>query len=171
MSDDATLEHEFEARLPDASRLAFRVALSVLRDRAEAEDVAQDCLVRAHHAFATLRERERFRGWLVRIAFRLAIDRQRSHRRRLRHETAAEAEPAPRPLSVEDELVRGELQDRVRAAVDALPEKLRVVTLLAALEGHDVRAVARLLALPEGTVKSRLHLARKALALRLGDAV
>ena len=90
---------------------------------------------------------------------------------RPREHAAAEAEPAPRPLSVEDELVRGELQDRVRAAVDALPEKLRVVTLLAALEGHDVRAVARLLALPEGTVKSRLHLARKALALRLGDAV
>lgn len=171
MSDDATLDREFEARLPDASRLAFRVALSVLRDRAEAEDVAQDCLVRAHRAFATLRERERFHGWLVRIAFRLAIDRQRGRRRRLRRETAAEAEPAPRPPSVEDELVRGQLQDRVRAAVDALPEKLRVVTLLAALEGHDVRAVARLLALPEGTVKSRLHLARKALALRLADAV
>jgi RNA polymerase sigma-70 factor (ECF subfamily) len=51
--------------------------------------------------------------------------------------------------------------------VDALPEKLRIVTVLAAFQEHDVASVARLLDLPEGTVKSRLFLARKALAERL----
>jgi RNA polymerase sigma-70 factor (ECF subfamily) len=55
----------------------------------------------------------------------------------------------------------------VGEAVDALPEKLRIVTVLAAIEGHGVAEVARLLELPQGTVKSRLHLARKALAERL----
>ena len=52
-------------------------------------------------------------------------------------------------------------------AVDALPEKLRIVTVLAAIQEHDVASVARLLELPEGTVKSRLYLARKSLAERL----
>ena len=46
-------------------------------------------------------------------------------------------------------------------------EKLRIVTVLAAIQEHDVASVARLLELPEGTVKSRLHLARKELAERL----
>jgi RNA polymerase sigma-70 factor (ECF subfamily) len=58
-------------------------------------------------------------------------------------------------------------QERVFRAIDGLPEKLRLVLLLSALEGHGHREVAMLLGLPEGTVKSRLHLARRALAERL----
>jgi RNA polymerase sigma-70 factor (ECF subfamily) len=49
-------------------------------------------------------------------------------------------------------------------AIDALPEKLRVVVVLGAIQGHDIHSIARLLELPEGTVKSRLYLARKGLA-------
>ena len=52
-------------------------------------------------------------------------------------------------------------------AIDALPDKLRIVVVLSAIEGHDVREVAALLRLPEGTVKSRLFLARKGLAEKL----
>jgi len=55
----------------------------------------------------------------------------------------------------------------VTAAVSELPEKLRIVTVLAAIEEHDLASVARLLELPEGTVKSRLHRARTLLAERL----
>ena len=56
---------------------------------------------------------------------------------------------------------------RLWQAIDALPEKLRIVIVLAAIHGHDVREAAQLLGLPEGTVKSRLFLARKGLAQRL----
>ncbi len=51
--------------------------------------------------------------------------------------------------------------------MDELPEKFRLVLILAAVEGHNVREVAELLGLPEGTVKSRLHLARRYLAEKL----
>src|SRR5262249_32980333 len=156
--------------------LAFRVAFGVLRRREDAEDVAQEAFLAARRGFAALRDRDRFRAWLVRTAFRLALNRRRGARRRLRREGAAAvpggaegaAEAAALPggtaESVEDEVARTEVRRRVGEAVDALPEKLRVVTVLAAIEGHDVREVARLLDLPEGTVKSRLHLARKMLA-------
>jgi RNA polymerase sigma-70 factor (ECF subfamily) len=167
VSLDPTLEGEFEARVADTAKLAFRVALGVLRHREDAEDVAQEAFLRAHRAFASLRDRERFRAWMVRVAFRLALDRQRGARRRLRHEDAARAEAAREGTSVEEEMARGQVREKVGEAVDALPEKLRIVTVLAAIEGHEVREVARLLDLPEGTVKSRLHLARKALAERL----
>ena len=80
---DRTLEQEFEARLVESSTLAFRVAYGVLRQRQDAEDVAQEAFVKAYRSFTQLRDRERFRAWLVRITWRLALDRQRGDRRRL----------------------------------------------------------------------------------------
>jgi len=167
VSLDPALAREFEERITDSSVLAFRVALGVLRHREDAEDVAQDAFLRAHRAFASLRDRDRFRAWLVRTAFRLALDRRRGERRRARREDTAASEAPAQAESVEDAAARAELRARVGEAVDALPEKLRIVTVLAAIQEHDVASVARLLELPEGTVKSRLHLARKALAERL----
>jgi RNA polymerase sigma-70 factor (ECF subfamily) len=167
VSLDPALEREFEERVADSTTLAYRVALAVLRHREDAEDVAQDAFLRAHRAFASLRDRDRFRAWLVRTAFRLALDRRRGEMRRARREDAVALEAPTRSESVEDEAARAEVRARVGEAVDALPEKLRIVTVLAAIQEKDVASVARLLELPEGTVKSRLHLARKALAERL----
>src|SRR5260370_6518974 len=60
---------EFEERLAECGPLAFRVARGVLRNTADAEDVAQEALLRAYRRFDRLRDRNRFRAWLVRIAF------------------------------------------------------------------------------------------------------
>ena len=162
---DGSLEREFEERLADSSGLAFRVALGVLHNREDAEDVAQEAFVRAHRSFHRLRDRKRFRGWLARIAWRLALDRQRGGQRRERRELAA-SEPMA-SLTVEDLAASCEFQERLERAVDELPEKLRMVLVLAGVQGYDTREVAGLLALPEGTVKSRLHAARKQLAEKL----
>ena len=177
---DRALEQEFEARLVESSTLAFRVAYGVLRHRQDAEDVAQEAFVKAYRSFHELRDRERFRAWLVRMTWRLAIDRQRSERRRLaREDAAADPEGAAGPKGaglqrwdrrpgpfgpgvLEDLEARGRAA-RLWAAIDALPDKLRVAIVLANIEGHDIGEVARLLDLPEGTVKSRLFLARQRL--------
>src|SRR6186713_3018537 len=79
---DEDLAREFEARLVESSRLAFRVAFSVLRQREDAEDVAQEAFAKAYRSFNQLRDRTRFRAWLVRMTWRMALDRQRSNRRR-----------------------------------------------------------------------------------------
>jgi RNA polymerase sigma-70 factor, ECF subfamily len=162
---DAGLEREFEARLQDTGTLAFRVAYGVLRHREDAEDVAQEALARAYRSFRGLRDRDRFRAWLVRTAWRLAIDRQRQDRRRLAREQAAD--PGPAVVNGEEAAASRERQARVFEAVDALPEKLRIVVILANVEGHSTREVAHLLDVAEGTVKSRLFAARKRLAERL----
>jgi RNA polymerase sigma-70 factor (ECF subfamily) len=70
---DEPLADEFDARLAESSRLAFRVAYGVLRQREDAEDVAQEALLRAYRHFRRLRDRDRFRSWIVRVAWRLAI--------------------------------------------------------------------------------------------------
>lgn len=164
MADDA-LDREFEDRLKDSGTLAVRVAYGVLRNREDAEDVAQDAFARAYRHFRSLRERDRFRSWLVRTTWRLAIDRWRAERRR----TAREQHVAM-PVSettTEDLAVAGERAARLWRAIDALPDKLRIVILLSAIEEQGVREIASLLRLPEGTVKSRLFLARKGLAEKL----
>ena len=158
------LEREFECRLAESSTLAFRVAFSVLRHRQDAEDVAQEAFVRAHSRFRQLRDRERFRAWLVRVTWRLAIDHLRGAKRRAVREHVHLTVHAPDS----DELAAAsERSERLWGAIDALPEKLRLVIVLAAMEGHDIREVAALLALPEGTVKSRLFSARKQLKEQL----
>ena len=162
---DEPLEREFEARLAESSTLAFRVAYGVLRHRQDAEDVAQEAFVKAYRRFRELRDRERFRAWLVRMTWRLAIDRQRADRRRTKRE---QTEPANSPLpTTAEEIAARERAGHLWAAIDALPEKLRVVVVLSNMEGHDVLDVARLLDLREGTVKSRLFLARQRLKEQL----
>jgi len=159
---DGDLEREFEARLVETSALAFRVAYSVLRQREDAEDVAQDAFARAYRHFARLRDRERFRAWLVRTTWRLALDRRRADLRR----TAREQQHAA-PLFELPEGPESQRLAEIWRAIDALPDKLRIVIVLASVEGHDVSDVARLLDIPEGTVKSRLFNARKQLKDRL----
>ena len=164
MTASDVLEREFGERLRESSSLAFRVAYGVLRHREDAEDVAQEAFVRAHDRIGQLRDRERFRGWLVRMTWRLAMDRLRSDRRRVNRELAVEMGAE---VSTEDVAAARERSQRLWAAIDELPEKLRMVVVLGAIEGHDVAEVARLLDIPDGTVKSRLFLARKQLAEKL----
>ena len=169
---DDTLAREFERRLVESSTLAFRVAFSVLRQREDAEDVAQEAFAKAYRSFQQLRDRERFRAWLVRMTWRMALDRQRANRRRFARETP-EGEfveaglQTRRDQTTTDTLVARERAEQLWQAIDALPEKLRLVIVLAGIEGHDIREVATLLDVPDGTVKSRLFLARKQLRERL----
>jgi RNA polymerase sigma-70 factor, ECF subfamily len=171
---DRELEREFEARLADSSRLAFRIAFSVLKQREDAEDVAQEAFAKAYRSFSQLRDRTRFRAWLVRMTWRMALDRQRANRRRAVRElpggdaAASLVEAGLRTrLDTADLVAASERAEHLWNAIAALPDKLRLVVVLAGIEGHDLREVSTLLDVPEGTVKSRLFLARKRLKERL----
>src|SRR5688572_29134247 len=161
---DDDLAREFEARLVESSTLAFRVAFGVLRQREDAEDVAQEAFAKAYRSFRQLRERDRFRQWLVRMTWRLAIDRLRADRRRSVREQAVDID---REATTVDSAVANERAEQLWRAIDTLPEKLRLVIVLAGIQGHDIREVATLLDVPDGTVKSRLFLARKQLREQL----
>lgn len=158
----AVLQGDWEALLKENAPLAFRVARGVLRNDADAEDVAQEALFRAYRRIGRLRERTRFRAWLVRISFRLALDRLRSMKRRQLREAQWVRENA-RAVSG----ASGEFQRHLEVALEALPAKQRLVLLLAAMEGHTLEEVSALLGIPVGTVKSRLFFAKKELAEKL----
>src|SRR5258708_15911574 len=135
----ADTRREFEERLADCGPLAYRVARGVLRNTADAEDVAQEALLRAYRRFDRLRDRNRFRAWLVRIAFRLALDRLRSGKRReLRDTLWSQPEHQPRAATAEDVAASNEFQAHLESALDELPEKLLLVLLLSAMEAHPI---------------------------------
>ncbi|PYU79096.1 MAG: RNA polymerase subunit sigma-24 [Acidobacteria bacterium] len=164
----ADTKREFEERLAECGPLAYRVARGVLRNTADAEDVAQEALLRAYSKFDRLRDRNRFRAWLVRIAFRLALDRLRSGKRRELRDTLW-SQPVRQPLgaTAEDLAVSNEFQAHLENALAELPDKLRLVLLLAAMEGHTIDEIASMLGISTGTVKSRIFYARRQLAEKL----
>lgn len=133
--------------------MVYAVAHGVLRDPAEAEDVAQEVFLMAYRKLDQLRDPGHFRAWVARMSWRQALNRKRGWRRRLARDfrwTAARPESA----APEETLT-------LRHEVERMPEHLRQVLLLAAIEGLDAREVSAILEIPEGTVRSRLHAARK----------
>ena len=157
----ASGEQEWAVLLEENAPLAFRVARAVLRNDSDAEDVAQEALVRAYQRFDRLRERQCFRAWLVRISFRIALDRLRSAKRRQQREAQWVLE------NTRTTTPGSEFERHLERALEELPEKQRLVVLLAAMEGHSLEEVGALLGIPLGTVKSRLFFAKKALAEKL----
>jgi RNA polymerase sigma-70 factor (ECF subfamily) len=143
-------EAGFGERIAENQRRVFQIAYSILGNAADAEDVAQEAFLRAYQKFGSLREAEKFRGWVNRIVFRLALNRQRGHRRRLTRDTAWQ-------------ITETRALDRLRKEIERLPEKLRSVLQLSLVEEMDAANVGAMLSIPAGTVRSRLHTARKLL--------
>lgn len=158
---------EFERRLRESHRVVFQVAYSVVGQAADAEEVTQEVFLRAYRKRASLREPVKFRAWVARMSWRLALNRRRARARAQRRDTVWYVSTASAPVDVESAAAERESHARLRAEIDRLPEKLRAVLLLRAIEGLDTRTVAAILEVPEGTIRSRLHQARKQLLQRL----
>ncbi|HKW63630.1 MAG TPA: RNA polymerase sigma factor [Candidatus Acidoferrum sp.] len=153
----------FGERIAENQRRVFQIALSVLGNPADAEDVAQEAFLRAYQKFDSLREAEKFRAWVNRIAFRLALNRKRGVRRRLARDAAWQNVETATSVDGAKEAEKQVMLERLRREIDGLPEKLRSVLLLSLVEEMDATDVGAVLGIPSGTVRSRLHAARKLL--------
>lgn len=142
--------------------MVYQVAFGVLRNASDAQDVTQDAFVRAYAKRASLRDPVRFRAWVCSIVRRLALNHLRSDTRARKREEST-AREVPGSVDVAALAEERDFLDRVRREADALPHKLRETLLLCSVEGLEPSDVAALLGIPQGTVRSRLHLARKAL--------
>ena len=135
----------------------------ILGNFTEAEDLAQDVFVRAYRGLRRFRGQSSFFTWLYRIAVNVAYTsaRKSSRRRFLQGLAIREARLRPAPKTPEEEAVSGETELQVHAAMARIDPRLRAVLVLKEMEGMEVGAVAEILKIPVGTVKSRLFRARE----------
>lgn len=161
-ADEATLA----ALVDEYSGTLYRVAFSVLRNPADAEDAVQEAFLRVLRHRDTLGEVRDYRVWLIRIVWNVVLDRKR--RAKTRPETDDVAELArvlpSKGLSAEEIAAAAQHHARVLACVDQLPAKEREVLMLSAFEELSSVEIASVLGITESSVRSRLFRARNLLA-------
>ncbi len=159
-------------------RRALRVAVGLVKDPHDAEDVVQDAFARVHGRLKHFEGASAFYTWLYRIVVNLSIDFLRKRRRERRvdldEEGAREALRSGRELWPRfDETHPGEaaerrqLSDKLKRAFAELPEIHQAVILLRELEGMSYEEIASTLQIKKGTVMSRLFHARRGMQQRL----
>ncbi len=162
---DRTLSGETEAFgelvVRHQNRL-YSTLVHVTGDADEAREIAQDAFVQAFVKLATFQRSAAFYTWLFRIAFNLRIGRKRRERRhRIWQENQVASGVGPGVLQEPGgRLESAECAQSVRAAIEALADDHREVLLLREMEGYCYEEIARILDVPVGTVRSRLHRAR-----------
>ncbi len=155
----------------------FHFLIRFTSNRAAAEDLFQETFLQVHLSVETFDPQRRFKPWLFTIAANKARDYLR---RNIRRQTAALSSPLDGPGGddgrefidlleaglpmPEEDIERQEMQELVRQAMAELPEHLREVLLLAYFHQFAYKAIADMLSIPLGTVKSRLHAAVAAFA-------
>jgi RNA polymerase sigma-70 factor (ECF subfamily) len=150
----------------DYSGLLYRVALSVLRNAAEAEDVVQDTFVRVLQQKGKLGAVVEVRPWLVRIAWNLALDRRRRVRPQQMDEGFA-AGLVSRELAADEAVVEAARMRRVLSAIERLPGREREALLLSAMEELSTAEIGAVMGRSESSVRALIFRARRRLRERL----
>jgi len=168
---------DFDEIVRRHQRRVYRFLFMLLRDAHEADNLTQECFLRAYQSLATFRGESSLETWLLRIAANLvrdhACNRKRSFWKRLlgmgddEHSAAARvASPHPSP---EQQLLAREDVQAIWRAVDELSEQQRAVFLLRFVEGLELSEIAETLSLRVGSVKSHLFRALQSVRARLKE--
>jgi RNA polymerase sigma-70 factor (ECF subfamily) len=172
-------EAELAARARAGDRAAFgtlverfaaqaqRVARAVLQNPDDADDAAQDAFLSALVKLDQYDPHRPFGPWLMRIVANAATDRRR--RRSVRQTEPLAPELAGGGARPDRETERRALGERLRAALAELPERRRLAVVLFDVEGYSHAEIAGILGIPEGTVRSEVFHARRALRAMLQD--
>ncbi|MCC6161775.1 MAG: sigma-70 family RNA polymerase sigma factor [Acidobacteria bacterium] len=160
---------EFDAFVREYQDMVFAVAVRLLGDEADAEDVAQTVFLRAFERFASIGSDARVAGWLKAVATNLCLNHLERHRARWRlfsemGDTADTTYDVPSAGAGPDEaLDESERQARLEAALRELPPHQRVPIVLFHFEQHGYDDIARLLGVSVSKVKTDMHRGRLAL--------
>jgi RNA polymerase sigma-70 factor (ECF subfamily) len=159
---------------------AYRLARRVLRDEEGARDAVQEAFLKAYASLDRFQGRSGFYTWLYRLVLNQCLD---ALRRRLSERRADWEEDDPIEKAAADtpevtgvvfqpaaEAMRGELREKLAAAIATLPASSRETLLLREVDGLSYAEIARAQGIPKGTVMSRLHYARQRLQQVLAEA-
>ena len=163
----------FEELVGRHQKRVFGLLMRMMGSRDEAEDVAQEAFISLYRHGKRFRSEALFSTFVYRVAANAALNRRRTlGRARARLEKLAVRQAAgddlpQQPRDPEDSTLGSELTQRVRQALDALSPSLRMPVILYDIEGLSYAEIASVLGVAEGTVKSRIHRARRALREQL----
>jgi RNA polymerase sigma-70 factor (ECF subfamily) len=179
--DDALLARELLGGRPEAfDRFVgrfrpriFQYSWLMCGDREDAEEVAQETLLRVFESLDQLRDPERVRAWVFRIAKNVCLMKRRKSifapaRELPLDDNLDSIQPDRSPLP-DRQLLQGELSSTLHQAIAELPEMYRAVVILRDIEELSTEETAQLLEVPVDVVKTRLHRARMALRQKMGE--
>lgn len=152
----------FERLVRNSQGAVWRYVAHIAGDHALAEDITQEVLVRMHKKLHTLREPTRFNAWLLTMARNAAYDAGRRKRRRPLELVGDRELPA-------DQVIDPHIDIEVNEALNSLEIELREALVLVGMIGLSYSEAGEALGIPEGTVKSRVFRARKAMLNELGE--
>jgi RNA polymerase sigma-70 factor (ECF subfamily) len=153
----------------DYSTALYRVAFSVTRNAAEAEDAVQETFVRVLRHESRLGEIRDYRVWLVRIVWNIVLDRKRRAKTRPEGEDIADHARilTTGERGADDTVISSQEQSRILALVDRLPAREREALLLSAVEELTTAEIAATLGTTESSIRSRIFRARRELSVLL----
>ncbi|HEY3414400.1 MAG TPA: sigma-70 family RNA polymerase sigma factor [Armatimonadota bacterium] len=155
----------FDALLSPLLLPLYRFARGMTHNAEDAEDLVQDAVVHAYRAFSSFRNGTNFKAWLFRICVNQYVDTYRSRQRApmmlpLMDYDVNEDPNTPKSASPEEDLLQTVMDEELQHALAALPDSFRAVVLLSDMEGMPYDEIAHALAIPIGTVRSRLFRGR-----------
>jgi RNA polymerase sigma-70 factor (ECF subfamily) len=177
--DDARLARDLLAGDPEAfDRFVARFRPKIFQyswlmcgDREDAEEVAQETLLRVFESMDQLREPERVRAWVFRIAKNACLmKRRKSIYAPTCEQPLDDLQPDREPLP-DRQVLQGEMNTALQAAIASLPEIYRSVVILRDMEELSTEETAQLLDVPTDVVKTRLHRARVALRQKMEEVL
>jgi len=153
----------------DYSTALYRVAFSVTRNAAEAEDAVQETFLRVLRHESRLGEIRDYRVWLVRIVWNIVLDRKRRAKTRPEGEDIADHARVLHSgdRAADDAAISSQQQARILALIDRLPPREREALLLSAVEELTTAEIAAALGTTESSIRSRIFRARRELAVLL----
>lgn len=155
-----------------AMDLVFNLSRRLTNNRQDAEDLVQDTYLRAFRAWRDQRRPKRVEPWLATICLNLARSGYRTRARRPSEVPLEEWMVEPRPgADPESRAIEAVEREDLYRAIRELPEEQRVAITLVDLSGLSTYEAAEAMGTPRGTVLSRLHRGRRALARLLGDRI
>lgn len=178
MTDHNKLKLEFSLQIQEIMDPLYRLASRLTGNNADAEDLVAEAVTKAWTSFGTLEDRSRFRPWLFRILHNRFID---DYRKKSVRPTESNYDEEHVDYGTDDvtnfllnqpdeylhwwanperELANQLLRDQILAAIDSLPEEFRITVILINIEGLSYDETAEVMAVPPGTVRSRMKRGR-----------
>ena len=137
------------------------VARRLMQDPDDADDLVQDAFLRALDRIATFDVTRAFEPWFTRLLVNLGLDHRR--KQKVRRTEPHDPETFAGGVSPEREMERAELKDSLGKALEALPDRQRLIVTLFEIDGHSTEEVANMLQVSQVTVRWHLHQARRTL--------